>query len=374
MRRLSVCVDGVPLLFRSAGVKNYLFYWLAAMERAGLDLRVYPRLSVPTELNHEGSVRGGVGTLGRLALWHLANLGPHHLLDGVAPPSDIFHAAKLLYPPRRVRLTATIHDTTVWSMPELHTAGNVAAEKLMAERVWNRADGLIAVSEQTRQDAVRMLGIDERRIEAIHHGIAPAYFEISEAGAAQVRKLYALERPYVLFVGTVEPRKNVALLLDAWQGLPEDVRREFALVLAGPAGWASDAVLERLKISGPDVRYLGYVPEPDLPGLFAGAALFAYVSLYEGFGFPVAQAMAAGVPVLTSAVSALPEIAGGAAELVDPRSEQAVRDALGRLLTSDSRRRELAQAGRRRAADFRWERCAQRSLAFFERVAGRGGA
>jgi alpha-1,3-rhamnosyl/mannosyltransferase len=368
----------VPLLFRSAGVKTYLFHWLTHLERegkaAGLKLRVYPWLKVPKELNHESSACGPLGTLGRLAAWHISNLGPHHLLDGAAARADLFHATKLLHPPRGMRLTATVHDTTCWLMPELHTAPNVAAEKRMAELVWKRADGLIAASDSTREDAVRLLGLDPERVEVIHHGVAAPYFEVSAAEAERVRRRYRLDTEYVLFVGTIEPRKNVGLLLDAHAGLQADVRRQFPLVIAGPPGWASEAILARLKGPAPDVRYLGYVPEADMPGLFAGAGLFAYLSLYEGFGLPVAQAMAAGAPVLTSAVSALPEVAGGASELADPRSVEAVRDALGRLLTSPARRAAMAEAGRRRAADFRWELCARRSLEFFERVAGRGGA
>jgi alpha-1,3-rhamnosyl/mannosyltransferase len=375
---LRLAVDATPLLFRSAGVKNYIYHWLIHLQRAGvpagLNLRIFPWLTVPAGLNHEASVCGAFGTVTRLALWHFLNLGPNRMLDWVGPASDVFHASKLLNPPRRSTLTATLHDTTAWLTPQFHTPGNVAGDKLLAERIWRRADGLIAVSESTRNDAVRLLGLDPRRIEVIHHGIPDAYFEVGPAETARVRDHYGLATDYLLYVGTVEPRKNLATLLDAYEALPPDVRRQFPLVLAGPPGWSSGELLSRLRSSAPGVRYLGYVPEDLLPGLFAGASLFAYVSFYEGFGFPVVQAMAAGAPVLTSAVSSLPEVAGGAAELVDPHSPDAIRAALLRLLTSPDRRSALAVAGRVRARDFRWERCADLSLRFFERVAGRGGA
>ena len=375
---LSLVVDAVPLLFRSAGVKNYLHHWIVNLERigvpAGLHLRIFPYLSVPGELNHDVSAFGAFGTFTRLAFWHLLNLGSNHLLDLLGPGSDVFHSSKLLNPPRRSALTATLHDATAWLTPHFHTSGNVAGDKLMAERIWKRADGLIAVSESTRNDAVRLLGLDARRIEVIHHGVSDPYFDAGPPEAERAQLRYSLPRHYVLFVGTVEPRKNLSTLLDAHEALPPDIRRQFPLVVAGPSGWSSDALLSRLRSHAPDVRYLGYVPEDLMPGLFAGASLFAYISLYEGFGFPVAQALAAGVPVVTSAVSALPEVAGGAAELVDPESSDAVRAALLRLLTSPARRSALAAAGRVRAREFRWERCADLSLRFFERVAGRGGA
>jgi alpha-1,3-rhamnosyl/mannosyltransferase len=147
------------------------------------------------------------------------------------------------------------------------------------------------------------------------------------------------------------------------------VRQEFELVVAGPMGWASAETAARVR-SVRRVRYLGYIPEPDIAPLTAAATVFAYPSLYEGFGFPVAQAMAAGTPVITSNVSSLPEITGDAALLIDPRSVTELRDGLRRLLLSATRRAELAARGRLRACAFRWEACAERSLVFFREVAG----
>jgi alpha-1,3-rhamnosyl/mannosyltransferase len=201
----------------------------------------------------------------------------------------------------------------------------------------------------------------------IHSGIAAPFFDPSAEAIDGVRARYGLERPFVLFVGTVEPRKNIDTLLDAYEALPASVRQEFELVVAGPLGWAPMETAARVR----RVRYLGYVPEPDIAPLTAAATVFAYPSLYEGFGFPVAQAMAAGTPVITSNVSSLPEIAGDAALLIDPRSPTELRDALSRLLLSPTLRAELAGKGRSRARAFRWEACAAQSLVFFREVAGR---
>ena len=175
----------------------------------------------------------------------------------------------------------------------------------------------------------------------IHSGVPDAFFDPDAAAVERVRERYGLRRPFVLFVGTIEPRKNLDLLIGAYQDLPASTREAFELVIAGPSGWAAPETKARLR----SARYLGYVPEPDLAPLTAAATVFAYPSLYEGFGFPVAQAMAAGVPVVTSNVSSLPEIAGDAALLVDPRSQAELRDALGRLLDSPERRAEMAAAG-----------------------------
>jgi alpha-1,3-rhamnosyl/mannosyltransferase len=165
----------------------------------------------------------------------------------------------------------------------------------------------------------------------------------------------------------IEPRKNVDALLDAWQDCR--LRDEFDLVIAGPSGWAAERTLARLASTPPGVRYLGYVKEEELPGLTAGAAAFVYPSLYEGFGIPVAQAMAAGVPVITSNTSCLPEVASGGALLVDPRSAAEIRAAMEKLLSSPALQEELRTAGVARARrEYRWDVCARKSMEFFRRL------
>jgi alpha-1,3-rhamnosyl/mannosyltransferase len=161
--------------------------------------------------------------------------------------------------------------------------------------------------------------------------------------------------------------QNLDALLDAWALLKPSLRDEFDLVIAGPRGWNSDQTLARIEHKA---TYLGYVPEDQLPGLTAGATVFVYPSLYEGFGFPVAQAMAAGVPVLSSNNSCLPEITGDAAILIDPRSAAAIASSLTRMLESESLLEDLAARGRMRADLFRWEKCATQSLHFFRGVYG----
>lgn len=370
---MQVTIDATPLLVRSAGVKNYLYYWLRALRGLAGEcaVRIFPFNLSLRALDHEGSMAGRLATAAGVARLHAANYLRLPVLDGRRRQGAVFHASWLLHmPPRRARLTATLYDLTCWLMPELHTPANVAAARRFAEQMLRRADGLIAISHRTREDAVRVLGLDGEKIEVIWPGVAEAFFTVNRDDIACVRERYGLRRPYALFVGTVEPRKNLARLLQAWEGLGADLRAAYELVLAGPAGWGETALLERLRRGVAGVRYLGYVSEADLPALTAGATLLAYPSLYEGFGLPVAQAMAAGTPVLTSCVSSLPEIGGDAVMLADPASVAEWRDALQRLLESESLRRRLAEMGRRRAEAFRWERAARESLEFFRRVAG----
>jgi len=370
---MRIFIDAIPLLVRSAGVKNYLFHWIVHLRRLLGDeqIRLFPFLDRLPELDHEGSVADPPGTLARQALLFALNLWPNHVADLWAPPDGIFHATKLLHPPRRLRLTATLHDMTCWLLPELHQSANVAAERRFAENIWKRAAGLIAVSESTRRDAVKVLGLNPEAIQVIYPGVAEPFFAATAETGASARLKYGLRRPYALYVGTVEPRKNLDRLLDVWPTLPASLREQFDLVIAGPEGWQSAGTLARLGAPAPGVRYLAYVPERDLPDITAGATVFVYPSLYEGFGFPVAQAMAAGVPVITSNLSSLPEVTGGAAALIDPHSPAELCAALDRLLTSPAKRAQLAIGGRIQAQRYRWEMCARQSVEFFAKILGR---
>jgi alpha-1,3-rhamnosyl/mannosyltransferase len=362
---MRITIDATSALVRSAGVKSYTYHWLrhlrreAAARGEGDEIDAFPLLDDWGRLDHEHSALPLASTLARLALLHAANVFGRPILDQALRGAEVFHAGNLVQrTPGHARLTATIHDLTSWIMPELHTRSTLRADRSFAERILKPADGLIAVSENTRQDAIRMLGIRPERIRTIHSGVAPEYFDAPPR---------ARTKPYVLFVGTVEPRKNLDTLLDAWRSLKSDVREHFDLVVAGPEGWHSSATMARVR---QETTYLGYVPEAGMPGLVAGAALFVYPSLYEGFGFPVVQAMAANVAVLSSRTSCLPEVVGDAGVFVDPRSPSEMTAQLTRLLESPEERSRLAQLGRARAEGYRWERCAKESLAFFREVAG----
>lgn len=364
---MKVMIDATALLLRSAGVKSVLYHWILAMRaQAGMEaIRVYPPMPQIGALDHQQSVTSQWATLQGIAMAVLnQRLGapfPALMARGV----DVFHCSnQVRTPPRRTKLTATVHDLTCWKMPELHTAANVTADKRYAERVLCRADGLIAVSEHTRKDTIEILGIPPEKIVAIPNGISESYFE---TGGPPVRS-----KPYVLTVGTIEPRKNIDGLLDAWMMMREDLRHAYDLLIVGPAGWSSEKTVARLHSVPEGIRWLGYVAEEDLPKLTRGAALLAYPSLYEGFGLPLAQAMAAGVPCVTSNVSSMPEVTGEAARLVDPRSPAEIRDAITALLENPEERQRRGAAGRQRALErYRWSQVAARSLQFFRELIGR---
>ena len=361
---MRVLIDATSVLLRSAGIKNYAYHWIEHLRRlGGAEIEAFPFLGRFGELTHEDSVVSQLATYPRLALLHFVNIRGNPAMNWLTAGVDVFHISNLVRnPPTKTRLTATIFDLTCRIVPEFHTPGNIKADQSFTDRVLTRAQGLIAISENSKTDAVRLLGLDPERIQVIYPGIPEQYF-----GAAATPR----PKPYVLYVGAIEPRKNVDRLLDAWHLLKPSLREEFDLVVAGATGWRSERTVQRLEAGISGIYFLRYVPERDLPGLTAGATAFVYPSLYEGFGFPVAQAMACGVPVITSNNSCLPEITGPGGLFIDARSTVEIAGAIERLLISPSLRQRLGAQGAAYSQKYRWDLCAQKSLEFFRLVCGR---
>jgi alpha-1,3-rhamnosyl/mannosyltransferase len=363
-----VIIDATSLLLRSAGVKTYTYELIKALrkEHRSGEVRLFPFLDLPANYDHERSPLSYTSTMLRIAALHFGNIPGNPAWNLLGRKADVFHCSnQCRNPPQNTLLTATVHDMTCWLTPQFHSAANVRADAHYADRVLKRAHALIAVSENSRRDAIRLLGIPDDRIVVIHPGVSSRFFSVRRGDIDSVRNRLQLVRPYVLSVGTIEPRKNTDRLLAAWSAMRQDLRDEFDLVFAGPIGWASaetKAALHenRNEVRG-SIRYLGYVAEADLAGLTAGAEALAYPSLYEGFGFPVAQAMAAGTAVVTSNMSSLPEVAGDAAEYADPQSVESIRQALERVLESEELRRQLGNRGKQKAENYRWEVSAKKT-------------
>jgi alpha-1,3-rhamnosyl/mannosyltransferase len=377
---MRVSVDCSPLLIRCAGMKSYLYHFARnlLLHKGRHEFRAFPFLDwfggldlLDSSIDHERSMIGRYNTTARLLMVNMANKGKHSLLDWAVPGVDLFYATNhVRNPPRRGKLATTLHDLTTYTVPECHPPSHREMENSFIQNVVLRADAVIAISEHTRQDLIRIFDFPPERVEVIYQGIADAYFATTPEGVAAVRARYGLDKPYILHVGTIEPRKNINTLFDAYERLKPSLREAFPLVLAGPIGWADAATIRRVQSPPAGVRYLGYLPEGDLPFVTAGATVCVYPSLYEGFGLPVPQAMASGVAVLTSNVSSLPEVAGDAAILVDPRSQAEIAAGIERLLTSPSLREDLIATGRQRVQRFRWDRSAKQTWDYFERVCG----
>ena len=370
---MRVCLDCTPFLVRSAGVKSYLFYldrYLRATAE-GREVCNFPFLAQPAGLRHDVPALGRLGSLARAAFATRLHRPWNPVSKWATRRADVFHASNLVrYAPSGVALTTTVHDLTSLLMPELHTPQTIAADRAFITQIVTPARRVIAVSNRTKQDLLANVRIPEEKISVIYSGVREEYFLGDPADGASVRARHGLTRPYVLFVGTLEPRKNLGRLLDAYSIMRPSVRAEFDLALVGMPGWLNKEEKARVLRQTAGVRRLGYVAEEDIPAILAGATVFAFPSLYEGFGFPVVEALAAGVPVLTSNVASLPEVGGEAACYVDPLSVDEITTALERLLTSPAERSAMSERGRVQACKFSWTECARQTWAVFEEAAG----
>ena len=288
--------------------------------------------------------------------------------------ADVVHSTTFCAPrfraPRR-RLVATIHDCTFLTHPEFHLPANIDHCLRGTRLAIERADAIIAVSESTRRDLIERMGAPADRIVVTLEAADPGLARVTDAARLDaVRQRYDLPERFVLFLGAMEPRKNLPRLLEAFAALAPALRQEFYLVVAGAQGWLNDSVHEQVQKLGlaDSVTFPGYIEQDDVAALYSLATVFAYPSQWEGFGLPVLEAMACGTPVLTSSVSSLPEVAGDAAVLVPPTDVDAIADGLGRLLEDSALRADLAVRGPRRAAQFSWDRCARETLAVYEAV------
>jgi glycosyltransferase involved in cell wall biosynthesis len=263
----------------------------------------------------------------------------------------------------------TMYDMTVFVTPRYHQFKKLVLDRTLIPRVARRADAIITVSNSARQDILRYLKVPKEKVRVIMLAAAPSFRPVTDTEQLEtIRKRYGLDSPYILYVGTIEPRKNLVRLVQAFAQLKKR-RLPHKLVIVGQSGWHVGPLfheVERLGLTK-DILFTGYVPTEDLPALYTMAESMVFPSLYEGFGLPVIEAMACGAPVVTSRNSSLVEVAGDAALLVDPLSVDDIAEALYRLHTDKELREELRQCGLARAADFTWEATARQTLALYER-------
>lgn len=272
---------------------------------------------------------------------------------------DVFHATKQSLPAGvRAARVVTVHDLAPMILPETFPAGAGAWLRRSTAAAVRRAHRVIVPSETTARDVRERLGAAGEKVRVVAEGVDRRWFGPFDASrAAEARARLALPEEYVASIGTIQPRKNLDVVLDAMERLGDAAP---PLVVAGRAGWMSAEVVRRAKAS-PRARWLGEVAEEDVPIVAAGASLFLSPSSYEGFGLAVAEAMAAGVAVIAGSGSASDEVVGDAGVLVPPRDADALADAVASLLADDARRSALAAAGRARVARFTWEEAARRT-------------
>lgn len=284
---------------------------------------------------------------------------------------QVFHAPNYFLPPYAENGVVTVHDLSVFKFPETHPVERVKQFEKLFRQTLAIAGHLITDSEVTRQEIIAYFGWSSERVTAIHLGVSPLFTPRTAAELTPVLHRYGLTPgAYTLCVSTIEPRKRIDSLLAAYARLPKEILAAYPLVLVGGKGWHSEhlhTAIEAAQQAG-WLHYLGFVDEADLPAIYAGAHLFVYPSIYEGFGLPVVEAMASGVPVVTSNCSTLPEISAGAARLVDPHDIDALSVAIEASILDASWRHNSITAGLKVAASYCWDKCCEQTQSVYRTV------
>lgn len=304
------------------------------------------------------------------ALWHRLKVPVP--VEWITGPVDLFHAPDYLAPPcRQARQVITVHDLSFLRHPEY---ADPALARFLSSTVpgaIRRAALVLADSEFTRSELLSLLNLPPYQAAVVYGGVGSEFQPGDPDGASAVAKRYDLEAGYVLFVGRIEPRKNIGTLLKAYKLLIDRKDQTGTLVIAGGRGWLYEPIFrlaDELRLAD-HVRFLGHVPDPDLPALMSGASVFVFPSYYEGFGLPPLEAMACGTPVVAGEVGSLREVLGDAALLVPPDDTEALAVAIRRARTDEVLREQLRERGLDRAARFTWDAAAKQLLDAYEQAA-----
>lgn len=340
------------------------------------------RWKIPEEIAEVGSCKGNVG--GSTNTGHKIN-SLYRLLarsrfigesyDLLSPwlvksrlntnDTDLFHGPNYFVPKINVPCVVTIHDLSTIINPNWHPGHRVARINRIIFRSVDNARLVITDSHAIRSEVLSYFGLPEDRVVAVPLGVDAAFRPMAAEVLQVPLSRFGLQPGgYCLCVSTIEPRKNILRLLSAYRELPSQTRNHFPLVLVGDSGWNSQDIHKSITQGVLEgwLKYLGFVPQNLLPLLYAGCKLFVYPSLYEGFGLPVIEAMASGVPVLTSNRSSMPEVVGGAAKLVEPEDIESIRDGLIAAIENNWWRTRAVGAGLQRAIELSWEACIMKTV------------
>lgn len=365
--------------YRSAGVSGYIRQLLAHLPAAAPDLHLTAftpdvELDLPASLDVHRSTRWDTRRPLRRIIWEQATLP---LLVRQAQ-LDLLHGAVNINPALAPCPTVvTVHDLSFMRYPQAFPPVQRAYLQSQVRRSVRAARQVIAVSQATKQDVVALFGVPADRIDVVYNGVDASFCLAPAAQVEAFRRRQRLPERYILHLGTLEPRKNLVRLVQAFAQVKgmDSGQPPIKLVLAGGKGWDYDAIFAEVTHQGleQEVLFPGYVADEELVWWYRAAAVFAYPSLLEGFGLPVLEAMACGAPVVTSNVSSLPEVAGDAALLVDPTSVDALAAALLRLLDGTTLAAELRTRGLHQAARFPWSRTAAETADVYRRALGLPG-
>jgi glycosyltransferase involved in cell wall biosynthesis len=379
---MKILVNGTPLLAPLTGIGQYIRHLFTAMEQQALadvflhyGLRIENGVRLPSESQANSIHRLNSvlqrwvpypRTMRRMAEKVLfAYQSKVHLRDA------IYHEPNYVPMPFDGPLVLTVCDMSCFDHPQTHPVERVRLMEKEMPRALARADHVVVISESSKEALRRWFDVPLEKITTTYLAADDRFrpYEVEDL-LPLLDGLGLVPGSYVLCVGTLEPRKNLSTLFAAYAGLPVDLRERFPLVVAGMSGWHTGELMQSAQalIQSGQLRLLGYVKDALIPPLYAGAAAFCYPSRYEGFGLPVLEAMASGVPVVTSNQTSLPEVVGQAGLMANPDDIDGMREALRRLLEDRVYAQNLVKLGLERAQLFSWNKCARETVAVYEKV------
>jgi len=368
---MQVGIDARLVYYHPAGISRYCLQLMRALAEIDKEDQfvIFQSRHAPEPLVQQSNFRSE-------SLWTPSHYRVEQYLLSLElrfKPVDVLHSPDFIPPfRRRCRSIITIHDLNFLLYPQFLTKASARYYGQIDQAV-RHTDHIIAVSESTRHDIVRLLGVPEQMITVIYEAPRRFFHILPDVDLRpRLQQRFGLKRDFLLFAGTIEPRKNIPTLLSAFQQMLDHYHPDVDLVLAGARGWLADEIdglVSRLGLSD-RVRFLGRVSDEELVWLYNATRMLVWPTFYEGFGLPPLEAMACGAPVIVSNVSSLPEVVGDAGLLVDPTDTNALTVAMWRVLSDDTLRQEMIAKGIKRAANFSWERAARETLALYRRVAG----
>lgn len=279
---------------------------------------------------------------------------------------DLFHSPTPTIPlSYSGRALVTVHDLAIYHNPEWFPSGQAFNTKIVIPQALKKAERIIAVSQTTKWDIIKIFEIHHEKIGVIYEGVEKE--EVDKEERKKIREKYNLKKNFILFIGTLEPRKNIVNLIEAFLQLIKDkeLKEKIELVLVGKKGWKYKEIFEKLK-EAENIKYLGYLSSQEKFALLKEAEIFVFPCLYEGFGLPILEAMSLGIPVITSNLSSMPEVGGKAAIYIDPKDTNEITEALRKILQDEFLRERLKEEGMIRAAKFSWKKCAQETIKFYQ--------
>ncbi len=286
---------------------------------------------------------------------------------------DIYHAPGFVLPILRLsktRFIVTIADMTFFSHPQYHTFLKQYYFQLMIPLSLGRADKIIAISENTKKDIIKITKINPDKIKIVYLAVDHIFTSKREKMDIKILEKYNIQKPYILFVGMLEPRKNLPTLLKAFAKIKQTKQSNLSLVIVGKKGWLYDeifALVNKLKLQS-KVIFTGYIPDLDLPALYRSAMCLVYPSFYEGFGIPIVEAMACGCPVVTSNNSSMQEIAGSAAIMIDPNNINEITESMVIYISDVDERKKRSKLGYREAKKFTWKQMVNKTLDVYRQI------